>query len=158
MFTEKIPEMVNSVIDFFKKLPLMALQWGKDLLDNFTQGIKDKIGNLKETLRGAADKVKDFLGFSEPDEGPLSNFHTFAPDMMELFASGIKDNTSLITDAISGSFNLQPQIRNAVGMVETTQGAGMNGTFVFPLYIGGDKVDEYVLNAQDVYNYRSGGR
>lgn len=158
MFTEKIPEMVNSVIDFFKQLPLMALQWGKDLLDNFTQGIKDKIGNLKETLRGAADKVKDFLGFSEPDEGPLSNFHTFAPDMMELFASGIKDNTSLITDAISGSFNLQPQIRNAVGTVETTQGAGMNGTFVIPVYIGGDKIDEKIINAIDAYNYKSGGR
>ena len=160
VFTEKIPQMVGNVINFFKELPQKALTWGKDMIQNFIDGIKSMINKVGDAVKSIGSKIKGLIGFSEPEdpESPLHDFHTYAPDMMELFSSGIKDNASLITDAISGSFNLQPQIRNAVGTVETTQGAGMNGTFVIPVYIGGDKVDEYVLNAQDVYNYRSGGR
>lgn len=82
-----------------------ALTWGKDLIQNFIDGIKSKIGALKDTVKGMAQTVKDFLGFSEPKYGPLSNFHTYAPDMMELFAKGIKDNEHLVTDQISKSFD-----------------------------------------------------
>jgi hypothetical protein len=73
------------------------------LIDNFISGIKLKIGDLKDTVSGIASTVKDFIGFSEPDEGPLSNFHTYAPDMMELFAQGIKENENLITDQFNSS-------------------------------------------------------
>lgn len=82
-----------------------ALTWGKDLMDNFIEGIKSKFTKLGDTVKGAAQKVKDFLGFSEPKYGPLSNFHTYAPDMMELFAKGIKDNEHLVTDQINKSFD-----------------------------------------------------
>ncbi|MCM1561338.1 MAG: phage tail tape measure protein, partial [Butyrivibrio sp.] len=34
---------------------------------------------------------------SEPDEGPLSNFHTFMPDMIGLLGKGIKDNLGKLT-------------------------------------------------------------
>lgn len=82
-----------------------AKQWGKDLIENFVSGIKDKIAKVKEVVTNVANTVKDFLGFSEPDEGPLSNFHTYAPDMMKLFAQGIKDNEGIITDQIDKSFD-----------------------------------------------------
>ena len=59
------------------------------------------------------------LGFSEPEEGPLSDFHTYAPDMMKLFAKGITDNAGLVTDAAERAFNLQPTIAAA-----STSGAG----------------------------------
>lgn len=80
-------------------------KWGQDMMDNFMQGIQDKIEALKEKLGKVAGTIKDFLGFSEPDKGPLSNFHTFAPDMMELFAKGIADNTDIITNQIKKSFD-----------------------------------------------------
>ena len=166
-FTEKIPNFVKSVIDFFKQLPAMALQWGKDLLDNFIQGIKDKISKLSDTLKGAADKVKSFLGFSEPEEGPLSNFHTFAPDMMDLFAQGIRDNESVITDAISDSFNFGRIIDTQAQKAETqTQGtmqvagagAGFAGDIIIPVYIGQERFTEAVINANEINNYLTGGR
>ena len=49
--------------------------------------------------------IKDFIGFSEPDKGPLSNFHTYAPDMMDLFIKGIKDNEKKLTNQISKTFD-----------------------------------------------------
>ena len=80
-----------------------AKTWGKDLIDGFIGGIKEKWENLKDTVSDVAQSVKDFLGFSEPKKGPLSNFHTYAPDMMDLFAKGIKDNTSKITGQLEMS-------------------------------------------------------
>ena len=97
-FTETLPQAVTGAIETLKSLPGKALQWGKDLIDSFITGIKEKVSHLVDTVKGVAQSVADFLGFSEPEKGPLSNFHTYAPDMMQLFASGVKDNLWRITD------------------------------------------------------------
>lgn len=112
-----IANLMNKVIDSGKKViesfkegikKLDPREWGKDLLNNFIQGIKDKIGDLKGTCEEIARKVKDLLGFSEPKEGPLSDFHTYAPDMMDLFAQGIKQNEDVVQKQIEQSFDLKP--------------------------------------------------
>ena len=64
--------------------------------------------------KGVAGKVKDFLGFSEPDEGPLSNFHTYAPDMIDLFVKGIKDNQKKLDKAITDAFDFKPMIEGGM--------------------------------------------
>lgn len=160
-FTEDVPGFFTGAIDFLKNLPGKAMEWGKDLLDSFIDGIKSKIDNLKDTLKGAADKVKSFLGFSEPEEGPLSNFHTFAPDMMELFAKGIRDNAGLLTDAISSTFDLQPTIQrstNVSGNAALAGAGGIGGDIIIPVYIGQDRIDEVVIRASQVNDYVTGGR
>lgn len=104
-FTETIPNAGREMLEFFKSIPGMALQWGQDLIQNFIDGIKAKISALKDTVSNVAQTVKDFLGFSEPKKGPLSNFHTYAPDMMQLFADGIKDNSGLLKNAFNQSLD-----------------------------------------------------
>lgn len=104
-FTETIPNAGRQMLDFFKSIPSMALQWGKDLIDNFVGGIKSKIQSVKDAVSNVAQTVKDFIGFSEPKDGPLSNFHTYAPDMMQLFAQGIRDNAGLLKSAFDDSLD-----------------------------------------------------
>lgn len=89
---------VGEAVKFIEELPGKALTWGRDLIKNFIDGIKEKVGSLKDVVSGAADAVVDFLGFSEPEKGPLSDFHTFAPDMMQLYADGIRENMHLVTE------------------------------------------------------------
>lgn len=102
---EKGKEIIESVKDGISKKVEEAKQWGKDLISKFIQGIKDKASDLWKEVKEIANGVKDFLGFSEPKKGPLSNFHTYAPDMMELFAKGIRDNENVVTDQIAKSFD-----------------------------------------------------
>lgn len=97
-----------------------AWNWGKDLILNFWEGLKAFISYPIRAVQDLAAKIKNFLGFSEPEEGPLSNFHTYAPDMMKLFAQGIKDNAGLISDAIGSSFDIAPQIASANNAPGTT--------------------------------------
>lgn len=103
--TEIGKKIVTAVGDGIKGLASNALTWGKDLIDNFISGIKAKISAVKDAVSGIASTVKNFLGFSEPEEGPLSNFHTYAPDMMKLFSEGIEDNAGLIKSAFNDSLD-----------------------------------------------------
>lgn len=109
IFTDTIPNafqnMIDIISDGIKRLSSAALQWGKDLIQNFISGITAKWESLKGAVSSVAQTVKDFLGFSEPKKGPLSDFHTYAPDMMELFASGITDNEKLVKSAFEKSLN-----------------------------------------------------
>lgn len=120
-FSNGIPDIigigksiVTAIGDGIKSLASSAFTWGKDLIDNFVSGIKSKISAVTSAVSGVASTVESFLGFSEPEKGPLSNFHTYAPDMMQLFAKGIKDNEHLITDQIGKSFDFGTYIVDSV--------------------------------------------
>ena len=103
--TEIGASIVTAIGNGITSLASSAWTWGKDLIDNFVSGIKSKINAVVNAVANVANTVKGYLGFSEPEKGPLSNFHTYAPDMMNLFAKGIRDNENVITDQIEKSFD-----------------------------------------------------
>jgi len=103
---EWIGNAIKNIGDWFSNLGQSALNWGRDLVNNFINGIKDMWENAKRTVSNFAQMIKDFLGFSEPKEGPLSNFHTYAPDMVKLFAQGLKDNQRLVANQLAQTFAL----------------------------------------------------
>ena len=101
-----IGDVLGKIKDAIMEKVQQAKQWGADLIQNFVGGITSRMSGLMGTVRSIGQGIKNMLGFSEPKEGPLSDFHTYAPDMMELFAKGIRDNEHLISDQIQRSFNL----------------------------------------------------
>ena len=48
-----------------------------------------------------ANTVAEFIHFSEPDKGPLANFHTFMPDMIDLMCEGIEGNIGRLKGPMS---------------------------------------------------------
>ena len=106
-----IPTIIGNVATALKnsakELFEPALTWGKDLIDNFVQGIKDKMHRIVDIIKEIAQKIKNLLGFSEPEEGPLSNFHTYAPDMMDLFGEGVKGNEKKLQATVSHAFDFK---------------------------------------------------
>lgn len=115
---EKVKEGIMSKIE-------EAKQWGSDLISNFVSGITEGWDKLKGAIGGAAQVIADNIGFSEPKEGVLSNFHTYAPDMMKLFSEGIKDNAYLVRDAFAESVDL--------GAVSATVSATNNNSEIISL-------------------------
>lgn len=124
---KKGKELVDKAKEGFIEKVEQAKEWGKDLIQNFIDGILAKWEALKETVRNVAQTVKDFLGFSEPKLGPLSNFHTYAPDMMELFAKGITDNKQMLLDTVADAFNFENVMSAPLLSAETT-GIGYNSS------------------------------
>lgn len=118
-------EIAQAAADMFSQLGGAAWNWGSDMMLNFINGIRSWFDQLVNDLKSIGQTVKNFIGFSEPKMGPLSDFHTYAPDMMELFASGIKDNADLIQDAFNDSVNLDmPSVATTNGYIGSQTGGG----------------------------------
>ena len=91
----------NEAINFITELPSKAYNWGADIIGQMIKGITDN--PITNAISGVADTIAKYIHFSEPDVGPLKNFHTFMPDMMEQMAKGIEGNTWRVEQAISGT-------------------------------------------------------
>jgi hypothetical protein len=102
-----------------------ALSWGSDMIGNFIEGIVGRARELLNTVKKIANSIKNFLGFSEPKEGPLSDFHTYAPDMVDLFAQGLKDNEIKITRTIADVFDVSDALRGVSGSAAADYAAAM---------------------------------
>ena len=152
-------ELFNSVKEGITAKIEGATEWGKDLIDNFIQGIKDKFNKVKDTLTDLGDLIKGMIGFSEPEDpsSPLHNFHTFAPDMMNLFADGINENIGVVEGALdnmasavkedvtaSANVNYSPN-----GVVASNSNDGLYGLLAEYLPMFADRGDVQVTLAGD---------
>lgn len=90
----------TAAIDWIKSLPAQALQWGADIIQGIVDGITGAISKVGDAVKGVADKIKSFLGFSVPEDGPLSDFDTYMPDMIELMTKGINAGKDKIRGAL----------------------------------------------------------
>lgn len=116
----------QAAIDWITSLPAEALKWGSDIIDGIVSGIQSAVGRVGEAVKGVADKIKSFLGFSEPEDGPLSDFHTYMPDMIDLMASGITSGKKKVKDALEGMTGEMSVIAKA-NVVSKATGRGATG-------------------------------
>lgn len=117
---------IQAAIDWITSLPAEALKWGSDIIDGIVSGIQSAVGRVGEAVKGVADKIKSFLGFSEPEDGPLSDFHTYMPDMIDLMASGITSGKKKVKDALEGMTGEMSVIAKA-NVVSRATGRGATG-------------------------------
>lgn len=113
----------DSIKNTFSNLGSNALSWGRDLADNMASGIKNNIHKVTNAVTSVADKIKSFLHFTEPDEGPLNDFHTYMPDMIDLMVSGIKSNTNKIKNEmknLAGTMSYTINTEAATGISSTS--------------------------------------
>ena len=182
--TSVIKNGFSGAISFITSLPGKALQWGKDFIQGLINGISSMIQSVINTVSGLADRIRSFLHFSAPDEGPLSDYETWMPDFMKGLAGGIEKNRKLVENAVkdvASDMVITPKV-NASGYGYTdglmaggsmadmisgissavsealTDFSGQQGNIVIPVYVGGTLLDELVVTAQARQNLRSGGR
>ena len=87
---DSIVDGFQAAIDWITGLPAQALQWGADIIGGIVDGIKGAIGKVGDAVKDVADKIKSFLHFSVPDEGPLTDYQSWMPDFMGGLAAGIE--------------------------------------------------------------------
>ena len=97
---EFMQSTLSGALDYIKGLPGQALQWGKDLISGFIDGIIGNIGNLINSVKNVAATIASYLHFSRPDIGPLRDYETWMPDMMQGMASSLRANVYHLTDAL----------------------------------------------------------
>lgn len=150
-----LPQIAHDIIlnlkDSFAGGVEAAYGWGRDLIINFANGIIEHTKQVWSSVKSVAQSIWDLLHFSEPDAGPLKNFHTFAPDMMKEFASGITRNQHLVSDAASQAME---GVSNAMSAGSATSNAYNYGGFNISIYqqpgqSSDDLVNELMVKMQN---------
>ena len=101
-----IRNAIQNIGDWFANLGQNALNWGRDLINNFLGGLKQKWDEVKNWVLDKLNWVREHIHFSEPDKGPLSDFSSYAPDMVKLFVQGLKDNQHLVEEQFVKTFGM----------------------------------------------------
>lgn len=157
----------DELTSFGADLASEAITWASDMISNFVSGITNGISSIADAAASIGSTIRDYIGFSEPELGPLSNFHTFAPDMIDLYAQGIDDSMSTLEDSlinmgdtVAESMPTMSADRIASNGVITVAGNGNVDTrpIVIPVYIGNEKIDELVVDSNQRTAFISGGR
>lgn len=79
-----------------------AKNWGRNLISNFTDGIRSMIGGVKNAVSSVASTVSDFLGFHSPaKKGPGAEADKWMPNLMGMLADGIEDNIYEVSAAVN---------------------------------------------------------
>lgn len=162
---EGIKEIFNGLGEFFSALFDKAKTWGSDLMESFKQGIIGKRDEIAATVRGVGDIIKAIMGHSHPTEGPLADDYKWMPDMMDLFIQGINDGEGDIQNAMSalaggvrGSMPMLASSLHGGGAYSAAVSPAGYGDLTVPVYIGSQKFAQATISANQINNYRSGGR
>lgn len=160
-------ELMTGFLEAFWAIIDAASDWGADIIDALISGITGAASALWDELTDIADGIKDFLGFSVPEKGPLHEWAYNNPgaDMVDLFAEGIdkempalQSSVDLMATTMTGA-NAAPDY--------TSQLNGINGTLsqmaegqqiVVPVYIGQEHLETLIARANANISFISGGR
>lgn len=104
-----IVDAVNAMAEVFASIGeivdehvTMAQNWGRDLVQNFINGIFAKAAALWNAVKSLAAVIASYLHFSVPEKGPLSDLDQSPKDMVEMYAKGLDANAWRLEDAVAG--------------------------------------------------------
>ena len=104
-----------------------AFNWGKNLIGNFIDGIKEKARNVGSTLSNTADVIKDYLGFSSPTRlGPGRYADQWAPNLMKMLTEGIEKNLPKFQVAVNYAASALPGISAEMHGAAASVGPGVD--------------------------------
>ena len=162
-----------------------AVGWGKDFVEGLANGIKNAAGKVVDAAKSLGNKIKSFLHFSRPDEGPLRDYETWMPDFVQGMANGIEKNKYKLIDSVKNMASQMvmpaiqaPALKNVgtgasytsssststsddrlYGLLsQLVAGIQKMGDITVPVYLGNDLIDEQIIRANDRRTLRSGGR
>jgi len=105
---EKVTDMIDWIIEKFKdlaNLPKKMLEWGKNTITGFTDGMKNAGSKLTDGLKNITGTVKNWFKPGSPTkEGPLSEgggMYQWGYDLMEDYALGVGDANELVLKAVT---------------------------------------------------------
>ena len=97
----KIENAFTATKNTIKGWATSAVQWGKDMIQGFINGIKNSASKMASVIKNfAKDNISKFLHFSVPDAGPLADADKWMPDMVSLMVKGLEKGAPEIRAAV----------------------------------------------------------
>lgn len=116
--------LVNNIIGRISSLPGQLYNWGVDMVRGIANGIRNAIGYVTSAVSSIANKIKSFLHFSRPDEGPLAEYESWMPDMVEGLSDSLRkaspeliSQTEALASGMSDAFNANGNVSTSGGRI-----------------------------------------
>lgn len=114
--------LVNNIVGKIRSLPSQLYNWGVDMVKGIADGIRNAIHHVTSAVSAVADKIKSFLHFSRPDEGPLAEYESWMPDMVAGLSDSLRkaspeliNQTEALANGMSDAFNVNGGISTSGG-------------------------------------------
>jgi TP901 family phage tail tape measure protein len=93
---------INNALSYLASLPGKAWSYGADFVNGIVNGIRSAVGRVEDAVSALAAKIRNYLHFSVPDEGPLTDYEKWMPDFMAGLAEGINKSKHIVAEAVNG--------------------------------------------------------
>lgn len=114
--------LVNNIIGRIRSLPGQLFNWGVDMVKGIANGIRNAIHHVTSAVSDVANKIKSFLHFSRPDEGPLAEYESWMPDMVQGLSDSLRkaspeliSQTEALASGMSDAFNVNGGVSTSGG-------------------------------------------
>lgn len=110
-----IDEKKTAIIEKWTELKNDAYEWAGRMMEQFKEGITDKIEAVKTAASNVGSAIAKVLRFRSPtEEGPLSDSDRWMPNFMQMLADGINQNSDKVKES---SDSVAQKIGNSLGKV-----------------------------------------
>jgi TP901 family phage tail tape measure protein len=141
---------LSAAVGIVSNLGGELFQSGLNAIHMLANGIMSGISAVTSAVGSAANAVKNFLGFHSPTkEGPLSDSDEYMPNMMKMYAAGIKNNAHLIHSAIgdvAAGMNPANLVTPTINGLRTANTSTTGAYQTIILTIDGQKVGQVTQN------------
>lgn len=129
-FGETLPNALSSAVDAIKNKVSDFIRAGKDLIQGFIDGVKEKFTSFKDTLGGIAEKGIDLFRGLFDEHSPSRVFKQIGMYAMEGLALGFEDGYDKFKSDIGKSiYGLIPdRISSSVDFAASSIGKASVGT------------------------------
>ena len=114
--------LVNNIVGKIRSLPSQLYNWGVDMVQGIANGIRSAIHKVTSAVSDLANKIKSFLHFSRPDEGPLAEYESWMPDMVDGLSDSLRkaspeliSQTEALASGMSDAFNVNGSVSASGG-------------------------------------------
>ena len=145
---DAIVEGFTAAIEWITSLPEQAVKWGQDIIQGIVDGIKGAISWVGDAIGGIAQSIRDFIGFSKPKAGPLSDFDTYMPDMIDLMSKGIT----------AGREKVKGALETLTGDMSVMTKANVVSPATAAVATGSNQVSKSVVQNVEINNHFEGDR
>jgi phage-related protein len=163
---KNIPQIIAAMVDGLVKGVTDFASVGKDLVKGLWNGIKDAKEWVMDKIKGCGKSVvngiKDIFGIHSPSTVMAEIGDFMAQGLAKGWDDGVGDVVKKMNDDMNleGSVTYDAEAEDfepEAGQAQL-QLAGGYGDIIIPVYIGQTKLDEILVRAEQLRNYRSGGR
>lgn len=156
--TSTVGNIVNGIISRLQSLPAQMISAGVQAIQGLIQGFASGLDGLMGLVQNTASRMASTLKNALKIHSPSKVFEEIGQFTAEGLGVGWEDEFANVKKSMESDLEFSSNVTTSVKGTSGKTTQPSNDTFVIPIYLNNKVIEEVVIDAQTLYNYRSGGR